>query len=405
MMFLQLAWRNLWRNPNRSLITMASVWCAVVLAISMRSFQKGVFDNLIDNVVSFYSGYVQVHHAGYQSEQTLENSFPLTDSIQNAVISSPGVASVTPRLEAFALASTGEKTKGCLVTGIVPESEDRVTRLKSKVVAGSYLQDNAQTVLIAEGLARRLRTGVGDTVILLGQGYYGSIAAGKYAVSGILHFGSPELNDQVVFLSLALTQQWLDAPGLVTTLVISPDDPEKTDRIATQLRSTLSDDFETLTWQEMMPDIHEHIRTDMASGTIILGVLYLLISFGIFATLLMMLAERQHEFGMLVALGMKKLQLARIVLYESVLITLTGCLFGIIISIPLVWWLKEHPIRFTGDVAEVYEKFGFEAVFPAALSLSIFLRQALVVLFVGLLLSLYPVFKVMSLKPVEAMRT
>lgn len=403
-MFLLLAWRNLWRNPNRSLITMASVWCAVVLAIAMSSLQKGVFDHLIANVVSFYTGYVQVHRAGYQSEQTLENSFSLTDSIQNAVLSSPGVAAVAPRLESFALASTGEKTKGCLVTGIAPEREDRVTRLKNKVVAGEYLNDSSQQILIAEGLSERLQTGVGDTVVLLGQGYYGATAAGKYAVGGILHFGSPELNNQVVFMPLALAQHWLDAPGLATTLVVSPDDPSDTKQTAHLLLATLPTDFETLTWQEMMPDIHEHIETDTASSAIILAVLYLLISFGIFATLLMMLAERQREFGMLVALGMKKIQLARMVLFESVLITLTGCLLGILVSIPLVWWLKEHPIRFGGEIAEVYEKFGFEAVFPASLAPSIFWNQALTVLVIGLVLSLYPVIKVLSLKPVEAMR-
>lgn len=403
-MFLLLAWRNLWRNPNRSFITMASVWCAVVLAIAMSSLQKGVFDHLVSNVVSFYTGYVQVHRAGYQTEQTLDNSFPLTDSIRHAVLSGPGVASATPRLESFALASTGEKTKGCLVTGIAPESEDRITRLKNKVVAGEYLNDSSKTILIAEKLAERMQTGVGDTIILLGQGYYGATAAGKYAIGGILHFGSPDLNERLVFMPLALTQQWLDAPGLATTLVVSPEKPAAAEATAAQLRAALPADFETLSWQEMMPDIYEHIQTDTASGAIILAVLYLLISFGIFATLLMMLAERQREFGMLVALGMKKWQLARMVMFESVFITLTGCLLGILVSIPLIWWLKEHPIRFGGDIAEIYERFGFEAVFPASFAPSIFWNQALVVLIIGLLLSLYPVFKVLYLKPVEAMR-
>lgn len=403
-MLVLLAWRNLWRNPSRSLITMASVWCAVVLAIAMSSLQKGVFDHLISNVVSFYSGYVQVHRAGYQSEQTLENSFLLNDTLQAQVLGTPGVSAATPRLESFALASTGDKTKGCLVAGIDPEREDHVTRLKSKITKGVYLQDSFPTIMMAEGLARRLQSGVGDTVVLLGQGYYGATAAGKYAVSGILHFGSPELNDKVVFMPLTLAQHWLDAPGRATTLVISPDKPADAEQVAAGLRTALPGDFETLSWQEIMPEIDEHIRTDTASSAIILGVLYLLISFGIFATLLMMLAERQREFGMLIALGMKKLQLARMVLYESVFVTLSGCLLGITISIPLVWWLKEHPIRIGGETAKTFEKFGFEAVFPASLTPSIFWNQALTVLFIGLLLSLYPVFKVMFLKPVEAMR-
>lgn len=404
-MLTLLAWRNLWRNRSRSFITMASVWCAVVLAVALSSLQKGVFDHLIANVVSFYSGYVQVHRAGYQSEQTLENSFPLTDSVRQVVLSAPGVVHATPRLEAFALVSTGEKTRGCMVAGIEPDGEDRVTHLKSKLVAGAFLHERSTGVLLAEGLAKRLRVGPGDTVVLLGQGYYGSTAAGKYAVGGLLRFGSPALNDQVVFLALATAQHWLDAPDLVTTLVVSPRKPAETESVAAGLRRTLPADFETLTWQEIMPDIHEHIQTDTASSAIIMAVLYLLIAFGIFATLLMMLAERQREFGMLVALGMKKIQLARVVLFETIFITITGCLVGIAVSIPLVWWLKEHPIRFSGETAEVYERFGFEAIFPAALSPSIFVNQAVAVFIVGVLLSFYPVIKVLSINPVEAMRS
>lgn len=404
-MLILLAWRNLWRNRSRSFITMASVWCAVVLAVALSSLQKGVFDHLVANVVSFYSGYVQVHRAGYQSEQTLENSFPLTDSVRQVVLSAPGVVHATPRLEAFALVSTGEKTRGCMVAGIEPDGEDRVTHLKSKLVAGAFLHERSTGVLLAEGLAKRLRVGPGDTVVLLGQGYYGSTAAGKYAVEGLLRFGSPALNDQVVFLALATAQHWLDAPDLVTTLVVSPRKPAETESVAAGLRRTLPADFETLTWQEIMPDIHEHIQTDTASSAIIMAVLYLLIAFGIFATLLMMLAERQREFGMLVALGMKKIQLARVVLFETIFITITGCLVGIAVSIPLVWWLKEHPIRFSGETAEVYERFGFEAIFPAALSPSIFVNQAVAVFIVGVLLSFYPVIKVLSINPVEAMRS
>ena len=404
-MLLTLAWRNIWRNRSRSLITMTSVASAVLLATLTVSLQKGVFDNLIANVVSFYTGYVQVHRTGYWKEQNLENTFPLNDSLLNIIMVTPHVQHCTPRLEAFALFSSGEKTKGCMVTGIVPESEDLVTMLRSKLTAGEYLTDSSRQVLVGEGMAKRLGASVGDTLVLLGQGYFGSTAAGKFAVGGLLRFGSPELNDLLVFMPLALAQEWLDAPGMATTLVISPDKPANHLKTATGLRHALpSDKFEVMRWEEMMPDIEEHIRTDTASSKIILGVLYLLISFGIFATLLMMLIERRREFGMLVALGMKKGQLARVVLAESVLLTLTGCFAGLLLSLPVVWWLQEHPIRIGGETAEIYEKFGFEAVFPAAFEPSVFIEQAFVVLVLGLVLAIYPVVNVWRLKPVEAMR-
>ena len=404
-MLLTLAWRNIWRNRSRSLITMTSVASAVLLATLTVSLQKGVFDNLIANVVSFYTGYVQVHRTGYWKEQNLENTFPLSDSLVTKVLETPGVRHCTPRIEAFALFSSGEKTKGCMVTGIAPESENLVTRLKSKLVAGEYLTDSSRQLLVGEGLAKRLGASVGDTLVLLGQGYFGSTAAGKFELGGLLHFGSPELNDRLVFMPLARAQEWLDAPGMATTLVISPENPSKSTLAAIGLRHLLpQDEFEVMRWEEMMPDIEEHIRTDTASSKIVLGVLYLLISFGIFATLLMMLIERRREFGMLVALGMKKAQLAKVVLAESVMLTLTGCFAGLLFSLPVVWWLREHPIRIGGETAKIYEKFGFEAVFPAAFETSVFLEQAFVVLAVGLVLAIYPVMNVMRLKPVEAMR-
>lgn len=403
-MFVMLAWRNLWRNRSRTLITMASVWCAVLLSALTQSLQRGAFELMVANVVSFYTGYLQVQQSGYWDEQTLEYTLPYTDTLRATILQHPGVAALAPRIQVFALASTGEKTKGCLVAGIEPEAEDRVTRLRRKITAGQYLTDSMPAVLAADGLARRLHIGVGDTLVLLGQGYYGAMAAGKFPVCGILHFGSPDLSQRAVFMSLSTAQQWLDAPGQITTLVLSPENPASTDKLAAGLKASLPPDMTVKTWMEMMPDLIEHIKTDTASSAIFLGVLYVLITFGIFATLLMMLLERRREFGMLLALGMKKGQLARVVLYESVLITFSGCLLGILTGIPVIWWFARYPIRIGGDSAEAFRKFGFEPVIPASTDPGILLNQALAVLFIGLVLSWYPAYKIFTMNPVEAMR-
>lgn len=305
-MLLMLAWRNLWRNKSRSLITMASVFCAVVLAIVMAGLQRGVFENLIKNMVGFYSGYLQVHQKGYWDEQTLENAFQLTDSIQHQIKSTKGVKSMTPRLESFVLASSGDKTKGCLAVGMLPAEEAKIIQLRDKLVSGKYLTTNDQGVMVSEGLAKRLALALNDTIVVLGQGYYGSVAAGKYAIRGLLHFGSPELNDNMLFLPLPLAETLFDAAGFATSVVISPDDDKNLDQLATLLRTNTGADYEVMSWEDMMPEIVQHIQTDKFSMYIILGVLYLVIAFGIFSTLLMMVAERQREFGMLVAVGLKK---------------------------------------------------------------------------------------------------
>ena len=159
-----------------------------------------------------------------------------------------------------------------------------------------------------------------------------------------------------------------------------------------------------MTWEELLPEIKQHITTDSNNMKVVQGVLYLLICFGIFSTLLMMMLERRFEMGMLVAIGMKKSRLAILFVAELVLTTLIGCIAGILASVPLIYFFHRHPLRIGGDTAKAYERFGFEAVFPTSTESSIFIYQALAVLTIGLLLSLYPVLKVIQLKPVAAMK-
>lgn len=404
MWLLKLAWKNLWRNRTRSLITMAAIFFAVILTSVVTSLQKGVFNNLIKNVVSFYSGYIQVHQKGYWNDQVLENSFGINDTAGRAILSNPGISLVAPRLESFALASSADLTKGCLVAGVSPALEDRVTDLRSKLSGGAYFHDSDNAVLIAEGLAERLKLKLNDTLVLLAQGYHGTVAAGKYPVKGLLHFGSPDLNDRMVFLPLLAAQRMFAAENRATSYVLSLTSPRDLKAVAADVSKSLGSNYEVLTWEDMMPEIKQHIRTDSASMSIITGILYLLICFGIFGTLLMMMVERRYELGMLQAVGMKKGRLCRLLLAESVFTVITGCLLGIVTSIPVVGYLHSHPIRISGEMGEIYKRFGFEPIFPTANDAAIYVRQGIIVLIIGLLLSLYPVINILRMKPVAAMR-
>ncbi|MBL7847947.1 MAG: ABC transporter permease [Cyclobacteriaceae bacterium] len=404
MWLVRMAWKNLWRNSHRTLIAMASIFFAVLLSVVTNSLQDGVFDNLVKNVVSFYSGYIQVHRQGYWDERILDNTFGEDDSLEQHIRGGQNITAVAPRLESFALASSQELTKGCMVVGIDPESEDQITSLSSKIAQGKYLNDNDHDVLIGQGLAKRLNVQLGDTIVLLGQGYQGATAAGKYAIQGIVKFGSPELNDQALFLSLEEAQVLYGAEGRLTSYVLGLDNPLYLDETAAVVKSTLTADFEVMTWEEMMPEIIQHIQTDKGSMYIIQGVLYLLVALGILGTLLMMMVERKYEMGMLVAIGMKKTKLMQLMIMESVVTVLTGCAAGLLVSFPVVYWLHEYPIRISGKMGDVYEQFGFEPVYPGSTDPAIFVSQGLIVLMVGLLLSLYPVIRIARLDPVQAMK-
>ena len=131
MWILKLAWKNLWRNRNRTLITIAAIFFAVIFSIVAESLKQGVFDNLVKNVVGFYTGYIQVHKSGYQDEQILDNSFANSPHLEKQISTSKNIASLTPRLESFALAASEDLTKGCMIVGISPEKENEITLSKS----------------------------------------------------------------------------------------------------------------------------------------------------------------------------------------------------------------------------------------------------------------------------------
>ncbi|MGZ8557029.1 MAG: ABC transporter permease [Chitinophagaceae bacterium] len=404
MWLIKMAWKNMWRNRSRTMITMAAIFFAVILSVVASSLQDGIFNNLVKNVVSFYTGYVQVHKQGYWDEQILDNSFESSARTEQKILQDKNVTAVTSRLESFALASSEDITKGTLVVGISPEKENQITLLKNKLVQGTYLKDDDNAVLLAQGLAERLKLKAGDTIVLIGQGYHGATAAGKYFIKGIVKFGSPELNDKALFMPLAAAQDFYSAYGMVTSYILSLKETDNLQPVVTSVHSAIGNAYEVMTWGELIPDIKQHIETDSSSMKYIQGILYMLICFGIFGTLLMMMVERKFEMGMLVAIGMKKVKLITLLLVESVLTVLAGCMLGIIVSIPLVYYLNRRPLRIGGETAKAYERFGFEAIFPASTDASNFISQGLIVLVIGLLISLYPMYKVIRLNPVTAMK-
>jgi len=403
-MLLKLAWRNIWRNKRRTLITAGSIVFAVLLAILMNSVKEGVLVRLQENVVSFYSGAIQVHQNGYWDEQSLDNSFESNDSLKTTIENHPKVRNVIGRLESFALSASEKHTKGCLVVGIEPEKESLVTALDEKLSKGEYINADDISILIAEGLADYLKLGVGDTLVIIGQGYHGISAAGKFPIKGLLHFASPDLNKSIVYIPIAQAQYLFGAPERLTALVLDIEHISDAETIREELTGLLPSNYEVMDWKTMMPELDQMLEGERAESVIFLFVLYLLIAFGIFGTVLMMTMERQYEFGVLIAIGMRKFKLSSIIIMENTIISLLGALVGTLLSVPVVGYFHNFPIRFSGELEKAYENFGFEPVFYFSVQPQIFYSQTLVVLIIALVLSIYPMIKISGLEPVKAMR-
>jgi putative ABC transport system permease protein len=404
-LLIHMAWRNIWRNKRRTLLTAASIFLAVFLALIMRAMQLGSYDLMIRNVVENYTGYVQVHAKGYWNDKTIDNSIVADSSLRTSILRSGGIKQALPRLESFALASGAAQTKGAMVIGIDPERDDRLTHLSKKIVKGRYFGANDSGALVSEGLASYLGLGAGDTVVLIGQGFRGMSAAGKYAVSGILHFGSPDLNGQTVYLPLSVCQSLFSAYDRVTSLVIDIDRPAHAHAVRNALRARLDNTvYEVLSWNEMLVELVQQIASDNIGGLIMLAILYMIVSFGIFGTILMMTTERRREFGMLNAMGMTKKRTIAMVAWETAFISLLGIVVGMAASLPIIYYYAIHPIRLTGEGAKLMIDYGIEPLMPFLLDGRIFMTHAGIVLGVTVVASLYPITAIARMQAVKSMR-
>lgn len=404
-MYLTLAWRNTWRNKRRSLITVLSITFAVLLACVMRSMQIGSYARMIDNSVRFYTGYIQLHKNGFWDDKVIDNSFEYDSLLQHRVKTTPGVMLDVPRLESFALSSFHSQTKGALVMGVSPGQENELTKVKDKVIRGTYLNPEDKGILVGEGLADYLRIDVGDTVTLISQGYHGANAAGLFPVRGIVRFPLPQQNNQVIYMSLVMAQWFYAAPGLLTSVSLLIDHPDNTDRIVSDLRSQADTDrIEVMGWRDLVPELVQSIELDNISGKVMLWVLYLVIGFGMFGTYLMMTAERQYEFGVMLAVGMQRIRLQGVVLLEILLMTVSGVVLGVLLSMPILTYFYYNPVRYEAEAAKAIESFGVEAIYIFSLDPVIFTNQAYAIFIMAIVLSAYPVWTIYKMKVVESMR-
>lgn len=404
-MIIKLAWRNIWRNKRRSYLTIGSIMFAVILAIFMRSMQLGSYEKMIENSVRYYTGHIQIHQTGYWNDKVMDNSMLVDSHLLESLQQLEGVTDVVPRIESFILSAYGTKTRGSLVTGIDPEAEHRLTGLKDKLMDGEYLDLKDTAVIISEGLAKYLKITVGDTLIMLGQGYHSSSAAAIYPIKGIVKFPIKGQNDQSVFLPIAQAQWLYDATNRITSISLMVHQVSNVQKVNTEVKSKVDlETLEVMTWQELTPELLQAIEIDNLSSKFMLYILYLVIGFGMLGTFMMMTAERQYEFGVMIAIGMTRLKMQLVIALEMLIMTFLALIIGIAVTLPGLIYLYHNPIKLSGDMAIAAEKAGMEAMVTFSLTPEIFTNQAWAIFFMAILLGLYPLRSIQKLKPVKAMR-
>lgn len=400
----KLAWRNLWRNKRRTIITVASVFFGVILSTLMSSMQEGQYNGMIDTVVKFYSGYAQIQQKEYWENKTINNTFETSDSIEQNVLAHKDITQLVPRLESFALASGDKISRGSMIIGIDPILEDQLTNVSNKVIEGSYLKQNDDGIMVGVDLASNLKLSVGDTLVLLGQGFHGISAAGKYPVRALFKHSSPEMNRSLIYMPLRQCQYFYSAPNRVSSLVLMMSDNDKMRDILPKLANELPEEYKVMSWEEMFPNMLQQIESDRSSAWVMKLILYIVIGFGIFGTILMMMNERKHEFGVMVACGMPRIKLANVLLIETLLIGVMGVLSGFIGSLPVVGYFYKHPYPLTGPTKDWMIDLGFDPYMYFSWQGSVFYSQAIIVFILVALIALVPFIKTIRFNELKALK-
>lgn len=402
-MILKLAWKNIWRNKRRTFITLSAIAFAVLFAVMMRSMQEGMEEQMVKTSVENSLGYIQVHTKVYWDDKLLENGMTVSETPIQNIANLDNVTSVDAKLSTGMITNFGTQSRGTYILSYDIEN-DLPRQVSKNLVQGQLPKDGKKEVVLGIELADYLDATLGDTLVFLGSGYQGATAAGLYVISGLLDFHSPELNRSTTYMSLSSLQELLGAEGLITSLILELDNPSKLNETANTIKGIVGSDYEVMTWEELAPDLKQLIQASGAKGYIMNFILYMIISFVMFGTVLMATQERKYEMGVLQAIGMKKRSAMLLVLIENIIISIMGVIIGVIAASPIAYYFNQNPIELAGESAKSLVELGIEPIITFSVNPMIALNHGLIVLVISLVLVIYPLLVIKKLNPVSAMK-
>lgn len=408
-MIFAIAWRNLWRNTRRSVLSMLAVAFAVAVLLFMMCWQQGSYKDMIGNAVKVHTGYLQIQQEGYLKNKDIDKALFKVDEAEALLAKTEHVVASAPRINAPVLGSFKEHTSGAMIFGIDPEKEAKVSTIGSVVKEGQYLaQDDYKGVLVGKILAKNLNLTVGDEVAFLGQGADGSMAAGLLTVRGLFASGNAEMDRSTMFAHINTMDQAFSMYGGIHEIAVVIDDLNVLDSVVTNLKSKIEQEnlegVVALSWDEVLPGVKQGIEFDWKSAQVMYFVLMMVVGFGIMNTFLMSFLERTKEFGVMMSIGMKQTQIARLIFLEAMLLTSLGVIVGLIGGTAITYYFQVHGITFSG-MEEMMAEYGMSATQYPDLQFWLFKRVVIQIMVIAAAVALYPAIKILRLKPVEALRS
>lgn len=409
-MIWSIAWRNVWRNKLRSLVIIFAVTIGLFGGIVFYAFSLGLMQQRIDSAISNEISNIQIHNPQYLLNEEVKFTIKNQENIISDIHSIKGVKAVCSRIKAMAMASTAETGTGIMLNGIDPDKEKKVTKISEQLVEGNYIVEKDRIpIVIGQKLAKKLNARLRSKIVITSANAEGIISYGAFRVVGIYHTENDMFDEANVFVRKSELAAMLGMSENETNeIAISLNDHEQSTAITGLLKNRYSSDIENeklviRSWSEIVPSLNAMIQMMNFFSYIFMVIILIALAFGILNTMLMVVMERVKELGMLKAIGMNSKRIFRMIMLETIFLSIIGALVGIFISSLIITYYGHYGFNLDA-FKEGYNSMGFSSrVYPQT-EIIFYIGTSILVIITAILASIYPARKALKLNPATAIR-
>ncbi len=405
-MILSIAWRNVWRNKTRSIVMITAIALGLFAGIFMMAFMNGMYNSRIESATKSELSHIQIHAPHFldnkESQFYISGAFNLADKI----VALDSVQAASPRLiaEPFILAAHG--TGGGKLLGVDPDKEKQVTDIWEHLVDGTYLEKTSRMppILVGQKLADRLRLKIGTKINIQLVDFKGDLSLKGYRVAGIYKTVNTSFDEMHLFANINdVKNQMSISDHAAHEIAVLLKNNGYAEAVKPGIQN-ISGSNDVQTWKELSPEMS--LITDSMDQYMYIFILIILIAlcFGIINTMLMAVLERTKEIGMLMAVGMNKRRIFLMIIFESVMLTLSGGVFGILMGIFVSGIFERNPIDLSA-FTQGLEKYGMATEIATVFPIQSLGTLVSLVILTGLISAIYPARKALKLNPAEATRS
>jgi ABC-type lipoprotein release transport system permease subunit len=409
-MITQISWKNVWRNKARSLVIISAVSLGLFGGIFAYALMMGGTLQRIDSAIKNETACVQIHNPAFLLDEDLKNSIPELDKIETRLKEVPEIKGFSERLISTGMISTAYASSGLTVNGIYPEKEKQVTRLSESMMKGKYLNKKDQIpIVIGRKMAEKLNVELGDKLILSVPQMDGNVAYGAFILKGIYNTHNDMFDGVQAFVKKSDLSKLLGVDEQSTSeIAISLYDTKLSKRISKSLQKDFEAEINDKAliirdWKLVDPTLALMVDTMDFFSWIFVGIILIALAFGIINTMLMVVLERVREIGMLMAVGMNKLKIFSMIMWETIFLSITGGIIGILLSFGVISYFQYYGLDLS-SVAKGMNAFGYSAIVHPEAPISFYIEVSFMIMLTAILASIYPALKALKLNPAEAIR-